>query len=72
MVGKFEIQKDTVQVIAESAATHIGRMATIVTGAVRDVTHELGEWASDVFEIREAAGKASDADVATVEDDPLA
>ncbi|SHH02381.1 hypothetical protein SAMN05443575_3118 [Jatrophihabitans endophyticus] len=58
MVGRFEIQKDTVQVIAESAATHVGRIATIISGAVRDVTHEFGDWASDVFEMREAAGKA--------------
>ncbi|MEO9138958.1 MAG: hypothetical protein ABI345_07815 [Jatrophihabitans sp.] len=62
MVGKFEIQKDTVQVIAESAATHVGRIATILTGAVRDLTHEVGEWASDVFEIREAAGRARESE----------
>ncbi|WP_375478818.1 hypothetical protein [uncultured Jatrophihabitans sp.] len=58
MVSRVEIGKDTVQVLAESAATHVGRIATIVTGAVRGVTHELGEWAADVFEMREAAGKA--------------
>jgi hypothetical protein len=58
MVNRFEIRKDTAQVIVESAATHIGRIATIVTGAVREVTHEMGEWASDVFEIREAASVA--------------
>ena len=58
MVSRFEIRKDTAQVIAESAATHVGRIATILTGAVRDLTHEVGEWASDVFEIREAAGRA--------------
>ena len=69
MVGKFETQKDTVQVIAESAATHVGRMATIVSGAVRGITHELGEWATDVFEIREAAGRARQAD-ADIVDDP--
>lgn len=58
MVGKYEIRKDTVQVVAESAATHVGRIATIITRAVRDVTHEFGEWASDVFEMREAADRA--------------
>lgn len=68
MVGKFESQKDTVQVMAESAATHVGRIATILTGAVRDLTHEVGEWASDVFEIREAAGRAQNAHI---EDDPF-
>jgi hypothetical protein len=58
MVGKFEIGKDTLQVLTESAAAHVGRIATIVTGAVRDVTHELGDWASDAFEMRDAAVKA--------------
>jgi hypothetical protein len=59
MLGRFEIAKDTAQVLTESAATHVGRIANIVTGAVRDVTRELGEWASDAFEMRDAANRAS-------------
>ena len=59
MVSRFEIRKDSAQVMVESAATHLGRIATIVTGAVRDLTHEMGEWASDVFEMREAASAAN-------------
>jgi hypothetical protein len=58
MVSRLEIGKDTVQVLTESAAAHVGRIATIISGAVRGVTQELGEWAADVFEMREAAGKA--------------
>lgn len=58
MVGNIEIGKDTVQVLAESAATHVGRIAGILSGAVRDVTREIGDWASDVLEMREAAGRA--------------
>ncbi len=58
MVGKFETRKDTVQVLAESAAGHVGRIANILTGAVRDVSHEVGEWATDLFEMREAAATA--------------
>jgi hypothetical protein len=58
MVGRFEIGKDTLQVLTESAATHVGRIATIVTGAVREVTRELGDWASDAFEMRDAAARA--------------
>ena len=57
-MNRFEIAKDTVQELTESAATHVGRIATILTGAVREVTHEVGEWASDLFEMREAAGRA--------------
>jgi hypothetical protein len=59
MVGSnLEISKDTVQVLAESAAGHVGRIATILSGAVRDVTREVGDWATDLFEMREAAERA--------------
>jgi hypothetical protein len=58
MVGQFESSKDTVQVITESAATHIGNIATIITGAVRDIARETGEWISDVIEMREASQRA--------------
>lgn len=61
-VSRFEVGKDTVQVLTESAATHAGRIASIVSGAVRDVAREVGEWASDVFEMREAADRARDAE----------
>ena len=60
MLSRFEIAKDTVQELTESAATHVGRIATILTAAVREVTHEMGEWASDVIEMREAAGRAAE------------
>lgn len=60
MLSKLETGKDTVQEIAESAATHVGRIATIVSGAVREVTHEFGEWATDLFEARDAAARARD------------
>ncbi len=33
MVGKFERRKDTVQELTESAATHVGKIATIIAGA---------------------------------------
>ena len=59
MVGRFEVAKDTAQVLTESAAVHVGRIATILTGAIREVAHEMGEWASDAFEMRDAAGKAA-------------
>ena len=44
--------------LTESAAAHIGRIATIITGAVREIAREAGDWATDVFEMREAARKA--------------
>jgi hypothetical protein len=59
MLSRFEVAKDTAQVLTESAASHIGRIAMIVTGAVREIASELGDWASDAFEMREAADKAT-------------
>ena len=58
-LSRLETTKDTIQVVVESGAVHTGRIATIVAGAVRDVTRELGDWATDVFEIRDAARRAS-------------
>ena len=55
---KLETRKDTVQVVIESGANHVGSIAGIVARAVRDVTRQLGEFATDVFEIREAARRA--------------
>jgi hypothetical protein len=57
-LGRLETSKDTLQVVVESGATHAGRIAVIVAGAVRDVARELGEWATDVFEITDAARRA--------------
>lgn len=58
MPGPLETRKDLVQEAVESGATHVGRIATIVTGAVRDVARELGSFATDVFEMREASSRA--------------
>jgi hypothetical protein len=58
MVSKLEVAKDTAQVLTESAANHVGRIATIIAGAVREIAHEMGEWATDAFEMREAADEA--------------
>jgi len=62
-LGGLERRKDTLQVAVESGATHVGGIARIVVGAVVDVTREVGEWATDLFEIRDAARRArADAD----------
>jgi hypothetical protein len=58
VLGDIETRKDTIQVAVESAFHHVGRIASIVTGAGREVTRELGEWATDVFEMRDAARRA--------------
>jgi hypothetical protein len=54
----LETRKDTVQVAVESAFRHVGQIASIIAGAGREVTREIGDWATDVFEMREAARRA--------------
>lgn len=51
----------------ESAFHHVGQIAGIITGAGREITRELGDWATDVFEMRDAARRAR-ADRAESED----
>ncbi len=58
MVSEFETRKDTVQELTESAADHVGRIAQIIAGAVRDVAREIGDWATDVIEMNEASRRA--------------
>jgi hypothetical protein len=60
MVSETESTKDTLQVVTESAAEHVGAIATIITNAVRDIARELGDWVSDVIEMREASEKAKE------------
>ena len=55
-----EIGKDTVQATVEAAAGTVGEVATIITSAVRDVATAIGGFATEVFEIRDAAKKAQD------------
>ena len=57
-LDRLETRKDTVQVAVESGATHVGSIMSIVVGAVRDVTREVGDWATDVFEMRDASQRA--------------
>ncbi|MGH3437971.1 MAG: hypothetical protein ACRDRN_16085 [Sciscionella sp.] len=58
MLDNVESGKDMVQELTQSAATHVGRIASILTGAVREVTTEVGEWCTDLFEMREAAKRS--------------
>ena len=58
MLDELETRKDTVQVVVESAFRHVGQIAGIIAGAGREVTREIGEWATDVFEMRDAARRA--------------
>ncbi|WZH52950.1 MAG: hypothetical protein PIR53_02900 [Nocardioides alkalitolerans] len=58
-LSRAEIAKDVVQTSVEIAATTVGRVASIVTGAVRDVASAVGEGATEAFELRDAARRAT-------------
>jgi hypothetical protein len=58
MLSKLEILKDLAQVTVESGAKHTGNIAVIISGAVGKVVSELGEWATEVFEMVEDAQRA--------------
>ena len=55
---KLERNKDFAQEAVQTTATRVGRIATIITGAVVDVAREVGDLISDGFEMREAAKRA--------------
>jgi hypothetical protein len=58
-LSKSEIRKDAVQEIVESGASTVGEVASIITTAVKDVAFAIGGFATDVFEIRDGAKRAS-------------
>ena len=58
-LSRAEIRKDAVQGTVEAAASAVGQVATILTGAVRDVAAAVGGFATEVFEIRDSARRAS-------------
>jgi hypothetical protein len=58
-LSKAEIRKDAAQEIVESGASTVGEVASIITTAVKDVAHAIGGFATDVFEIRDGAKRAS-------------
>ena len=62
--SKAEIGKDAVQGVVEAAAGTFGQVATILATAVKDVAEVLGGFATEVFEIRESARRATE-DAAT-------
>ena len=57
-LSKAEIRKDQVQDSIEAATHAAGQVSNIVITAVGDVVKAIGGFATDLFEIREAARKA--------------
>jgi len=58
-LSRNEIRKDAVQDTVQAAAGTVGQVASIVTTAVRDVAGVLGGFATEIFEIRDSARRAS-------------
>jgi len=58
-LSKAEISKDALQSGAQAAAATVGEVATIITGAVKDVAGALGGLATELFEIRDSARRAA-------------
>ena len=68
-LSKAEISKDAMQAGAQAAASVVGEVATIITGAVKDVAGAIGGLATELFEIRDASQRAmADQDVPDVPD----
>lgn len=59
-LSKAEIRKDAVQNSVEAAAGAVGQVATIITSAVKDVAGTVGGFATELFEIRDAARRAAE------------
>ncbi|WP_028637534.1 hypothetical protein [Nocardioides sp. URHA0032] len=58
-LSRNEIRKDAVQDSVEAAAGMVGQVATILTGAVRDVAGAIGGFATEIFEIRDSTRRAA-------------
>ena len=69
-LSKAEIRKDALQDTVGAAAGAVGQVTTILTGAVRDVANAVGGFATEMFEIRDAARKASEEHVDISEVEP--
>ncbi len=59
-LSKGEIRKDALQETVQSVASTVGEVASIITTAVKDVAGAIGGLATDVFEIRDGARRATE------------
>jgi hypothetical protein len=57
-LSRAEIRKDAVQSAVSAGAETVAEVTTVVVHAVRDVVNAVGDFATEVFEIRDAARRA--------------
>ena len=58
-LSRNEIRKDAVQGAVQAAASTVGQVTSILSTAVRDVAGALGGFATEMFEIRDSARRAT-------------
>lgn len=66
-LSKAEIRKDALQDGVTAASHVVGSVTTIVTTAVGDIARAVGGFATEIFEIRDSARKASHDHVTVVQ-----
>ena len=69
-LSKAEITKDALQSSVSAGAETVAEVTTVVVHAVRDVVNALGGFATELFEIRDAARRAR-AEGGAVHSEPL-
>jgi hypothetical protein len=57
-LSKTEIRKDALQDGVTAASQAVGTVTTIITAAVGDIARAVGGFATEIFEIRDAARRA--------------
>ena len=70
-LSKTEIRKDALQDGVTAASHAVGSVATIITGAVGDIARTVGGFATEIFEIRDAARKAGRDHIQVVPSEPV-
>jgi hypothetical protein len=68
-LSKAEIRKDALQDGVTAASQAVGTVTTIITGAVGDIARAVGGFATEIFEIRDAARRAGRDHITVVPDD---
>ncbi len=58
-LSRAEIRKDTLQSAVVAFADTVGEVTGIVTSAVKDVAGSVGGLATELFELRDSARRAS-------------
>ncbi len=57
-MSRAEVTKDALQHTVGAGAETVAAVTTILAGAVRDIVNAVGGFATEVFEIRDAARTA--------------